>query len=365
VEPHPVPQDILNIEFKLFGAFSLSQFIKMVAGCLIGLFFFLLPIPSVIVKIPLVIAPIAIGVGIALVPRFSERFENFVKALFISPRYIWVKETQSPEFLQGKKKKVKTTAVKIEKDSKRGLEEISLDRMLAARDKSPEVRKNNAPIPKDKFDLEPREQNLDRVYDSVFQKAQAQKKSQLKGKVAQDEIPKAADANTAAGQRSPQDIQAQINQLKRQLSTIVKDQNYKEKEAEILSQINDLYHDLKMIGIEDIQQKSTNQEASNAVPKKITDFQGKRVQKFGQTVYGIVVDKKGQPIQDAEVFFDLKGSDDDVTVSTDGQGKFNSNIKILPGEYEISINHPDHKFHTYKIKVTDQKLPAYKLRSRN
>lgn len=383
MEPHPVPQDILNIEFKLFGAFSLSQFVKMVAGCLIGLFFFLLPIPSIIIKLPLVVGPIVIGVGIALVPRFAAKFENFVKALFISPRYIWVKESQSPDFLKGKKKassKKKGATAANKNKRKYDLEEISLDRMLAAREKSPELQTNSKPVPKDQFDMVPREQNLDRVYDSLFEGVKQTNPTEQKTAQPMPASPlrqvQAGTTKDPAQQtqktgKTPKEIQEQINILKRQLTQIVKDHQYKDKEAEILSQINDLYHDLKMMGIESVSETAsrmqerpkTKSEPRPQIQTRVTDFKGAPTDE-GQIVYGIVVDKKNKPIQNADVFFDLQDSENDVMVKTDSQGRFNSDRKISPGEYDISISHPGHRFHTYTIKVTDQKLPAYKLRSR-
>jgi hypothetical protein len=45
-------------------------------------------------------------------------------------------------------------------------------------------------------------------------------------------------------------------------------------------------------------------------------------------------------------------------------GKFTTSKPLFDGEYEVSLSHPTMKFHTYKIKVGNQQLPAYKFREK-
>jgi hypothetical protein len=103
MEPHPVPQNILDIEFKLFGAFTLSQFGKILIGCMGGVAIFFLLNINPLVKIPLILISVGTGVLMAIIPNFGTWLGGFIKALFISPRYVWVKETSTPELLQRKK----------------------------------------------------------------------------------------------------------------------------------------------------------------------------------------------------------------------------------------------------------------------
>jgi hypothetical protein len=376
VEPHPVPQDILNTEFKLFGAFTLRQFSYILLGCLIAIGIFLIPIP-VIIKLPMMIASIGNGIAMAIIPRWGAKTEGFLKAIFLSPRYVWVRESETPDMLQ-RKAQLKTTGGKQVKKNQNGrkidLEEISLEEMLSARQTGPRSTTANIPIPKDKFDFTPREQNLDRTFKEIYANVQPkpQQNQQTQFYNVGEKNLQTQQANQSSQQ--VQNISAQnplsqittkdqlvneINELKRSLGFIVKDQSYKEKEAEVLARINDLYHELKMKGFEDSITPKVQVDQS-----KLQTFQGGNASNLGQIVFGIVVDKSDKPIADAEIYFDLKNSDKDIAVYTDAKGQFNSVSKILPGEYDISIKHPNYKFHTYKINVTENNLPAYKLRAK-
>lgn len=361
MEPHPVPQDILNTEFKLFGSFTLKQFLKLIMACLVALFIFLSPLDPII-KLPLSGGTVLIGIAMAIVPRFSVWFANYIKAIFVSPRYVWVQTTEAPDILTSSTKKEISASQKVsssKSSSKIDLEEVSLDKLLAARDNP----RKSTPLPispainqtESDIDIEPtRQQNLDRVMGDVYKDV----KPTVKEQQPVNSVPQPTQQKTQL--RTQQDYVNEINQLKAELQNIVKDQHAKDKEAEILHRINDLMHELKMMD-------TINNEPNPVVStenQKITDEQGQKIIE-GQIVFGIVVDKSGNPVSNAVVVFDDAHGNRDVITQTLTDGRFSTDKKLVKGEtYEIRVQHPEKKFNTYTITVGEGKLPAYKLRER-
>ncbi|MCA9380650.1 carboxypeptidase regulatory-like domain-containing protein [Candidatus Dojkabacteria bacterium] len=351
MEPHPVPQDILNTEFKLFGSFTLKQFLKLLMGALVALVIFIVPMPAII-KWPLIGVSLLIGVGLAIVPRFGVWLSNYLKAMFIAPRYVWVQTTEAPDVLNEQIKKTIKEDQKVSKSKnsdKVNLDEISLTKLLSARDNP----RKSTPLPKqettDALDEPVRQNNIDRLMTDVFK---GQQPKVQPTKPVQQEPANNLPAATPAQPRTQEEYAAEIQKLKQEMQSIGKDQKYKDREADILHRINDLMHEMKVLENNDNQQ----------VPVKkinITD------DIEGQYVFGIVVDQKGQPISNAQIIFDDEGGNRDILALTGNDGRFASTQKLQKGvTYNISAKHDGYTFHTYKISVGDQKLPAYKLRAK-
>ncbi len=357
MEPHPVPQDIINAEFKLFGSFTLKQFMKIVIGCLIGLAVFISPLPALI-KFPIIIGSVLTGIAMAILPNFGTWLSGYIKAIFISPRYVWVKQGSPPELLAGKTVKNIEDDQKVSKSKgkkKINLEEISLERLLSARDNP----RKSTPRARTTDDLEnnPIEQNLDRMFNAIYSDQVNNKNTETPPSVQAKEQTTKKDPM----QKTKEDYLTEINTLKSQLQGLVKDGKYKDKEAEILSKINDLYQELKMMDMDLTDDETKNSEQIN--PKNITNFKGE-VQTNGQIVFGMVVDKTDKPITNATITFDDSESDVYFTAVTGNDGKFVTDKKVAQGTYDVLITHPNHKFNTYRIVVGEQKLPAYKLREK-
>jgi len=364
MEPHPVPQDIINVEFKLFGSFTVKQFAKLVAACLAALVVFFLPLHPLI-RFPSAGFVLLIGVGIAIVPNFDVWITSYVKSIFVSPRYVWVKSSNKPDVLKENsviKKDDKSQKDKnLQNKAKVDLDEISLEKLLAARDNSRKSTMLTASERQDAARQDTMNKNMEQVYGTsqgtVVNQNLATEVNQSKVKPTKQKPPV---------QRSREEYIAQINHLKGELSKIVKDQNYKEKEASIMSQINDLYQDLKMLEVEDDQNISVSRldspEANNQ-NKKVTSFQGQDLGK-GQNVFGVVVDKSNKPVTDAKVSFATLNGNVIQTVGVDKSGKFSTSSQLKNGEYVISVESKTKKFPEYKIQITDKKPPMYRLRGR-
>jgi hypothetical protein len=85
MKQHPIPQNVLDVEFKLFTRFTLKEFAYLLAGVLSGSLFLLLNrqvgLPGIIAW-PAFIILSAIGAFFALVPINDQNADEFVKNYF-------------------------------------------------------------------------------------------------------------------------------------------------------------------------------------------------------------------------------------------------------------------------------------------
>ncbi len=103
MEEHPVPQNITTFEFKLFGPFTIRQFIYVAIGGIIGAIFYFSPLPktfSYIIGGFFVIS----GIIFAAVPLQGRPLDKWIVAFFRSitrpTQRIWIKDNHVPYFLE-------------------------------------------------------------------------------------------------------------------------------------------------------------------------------------------------------------------------------------------------------------------------
>jgi hypothetical protein len=103
MENHPIPRQITTFEFKLIGFLTLHQFIYLcIFFPLAVIFYYLIPLPFL--NILFAIFCVCIGLAIAFVP-YNERsldvwIKNFLKKLFSSSQYYYIKRNPPPAFLK-------------------------------------------------------------------------------------------------------------------------------------------------------------------------------------------------------------------------------------------------------------------------
>lgn len=365
MEPHPVPQNILDVEFKLFGAFTLKQFGKILIGCLIGVGIFLINI-NIFIKIPLVIISVFTGVLLAIIPNFGIWLSGFIKALFISPRYVWVKKTETPEILKPQ------VSVDPEKDrnissslnkKKLDINELPLERLFGTQAEQSQT------VVEDKLES-PQGENLNRAYGDIFgvtttaskkapSKQQAPIQAKAKMAMATDQIQSLETRSVIVNPKfdSVDDYRAEIDKLKYQLSILAKDANYKEKEEEIMSKINDLYREIKLINGGKLEDKPKAQAAAPRVGVMQSGIEGK-------IIFGIVVDKLDKPLANISIKFINETIKKIFTTNSGKDGKFSSVKPLPPGDYSVFLEAPGKEFHAYNIEISNKDLPAYKLREK-
>lgn len=95
MENHPIPQDITGFQFKLIGNMTVKQFAFLALGTLLAWFcFFILPL-FIIIRLPLAILFLAMGIGLAFVPIDGRPMDvmiiNLIKAMFAPTQYVYKK----------------------------------------------------------------------------------------------------------------------------------------------------------------------------------------------------------------------------------------------------------------------------------
>ncbi len=108
MEQHPVPQHISSYQFRLIGDMTIKQFGMLASGCIIGLILYASPLAS-LVKWPLIVLSIALGVALAFVPVQERPLDQwimaFVKAIFSPTQFAWKKQPKKLEMFKTTPKK--------------------------------------------------------------------------------------------------------------------------------------------------------------------------------------------------------------------------------------------------------------------
>lgn len=82
MQQHPIPQNILDIEFKLFGRFTVKEFAYLALGVGFGgifLFFFTKGMLPGIIAIPVFLFSSAVGIALAVVPINDQKADVFIR----------------------------------------------------------------------------------------------------------------------------------------------------------------------------------------------------------------------------------------------------------------------------------------------
>lgn len=104
MKSHPVPQNIMDVEFKLFGELTIRQFGYVAGGALVAFVCYVSFADIPIIRWPLVSFFGILGIMLAVFKVNDRPFEiwlaNFIFALFTSQRRIWKKSAKTPEILR-------------------------------------------------------------------------------------------------------------------------------------------------------------------------------------------------------------------------------------------------------------------------
>jgi len=103
MEQHAIPQNVSSYQFKLVGDMTLKQFFQLAGGALAGIIFYSLPLLGII-KWPLAILSVLLGVGLAFLPLEERPLEKwifaFFKAIYSPTIFSWQKTAAPPKFFQ-------------------------------------------------------------------------------------------------------------------------------------------------------------------------------------------------------------------------------------------------------------------------
>jgi len=92
MEQHPVPQNVTTFQFRLIGDMTLKQFGYLIAGGILAVIAYKLPLPFIITW-PLAGAFAFLGVGFAFIPVEERPMDvwvfSFFKSVYSPTQYIW------------------------------------------------------------------------------------------------------------------------------------------------------------------------------------------------------------------------------------------------------------------------------------
>lgn len=101
MEQHPIPQNISSYQFRLVGDMTLKQFFELAGGIGVGLLIYATPLMGII-KWPLIIASVILGILLAFVPLGERPLEQWIFAFFrtiYSPTiFNWKKTTETVKY---------------------------------------------------------------------------------------------------------------------------------------------------------------------------------------------------------------------------------------------------------------------------
>jgi len=103
IAPHAVPQNILDVEFKLFGSLTIKQFAYIAGAAFIGLIFYFIFNSLPWLMWPLILVCVALGIALALVKINQRPFDvwltNYIVAVMTSQRSIYHKSKKTVSIL--------------------------------------------------------------------------------------------------------------------------------------------------------------------------------------------------------------------------------------------------------------------------
>lgn len=103
MEQHPIPKNIMDVEFKLFGNLTVRQFIYVASAFVGGAFVYMLQLPSFI-TFPIIGVVAFLGIAFAFFEvsgqPFAKWFTNFMFVLITPQRKVWKKSPKLPKTLR-------------------------------------------------------------------------------------------------------------------------------------------------------------------------------------------------------------------------------------------------------------------------
>ena len=122
MERHAVPQNIMEVEFKLFGALTVKQFAYLAASLMLALMIYFLPIPGAL-RFVLIIITVLLGIFLSLIKingQYSSVWlTNFIVAMFTSQERVWKKTGIVPDVFHEEIKKTRDeTLEKVKKEGR-------------------------------------------------------------------------------------------------------------------------------------------------------------------------------------------------------------------------------------------------------
>lgn len=134
MDSHPIPKNLMDVEFKLFGSLTLKEFGSLAINFIVALVIYTLKLP-VVIGYPLIAFFVILGLAFAFIRYQGQSFPtilvNFLYAIFMPQQRIWKKNPKVPKTFTQTFQTPKH--IKHEKHDRIDVEEIILSRTPVAR----------------------------------------------------------------------------------------------------------------------------------------------------------------------------------------------------------------------------------------
>lgn len=305
MEKHAVPQNIMDVEFKLFGSLTVKQFSYVAISFLTALFFYIIPLPGLL-KVIFIIITVGLGLAFSFVTvnglPFTTWFGNFTSNLFASQRKVYKKTPLPPKVLSD----IKITAKRgINVGKAKDVEDNNYLQALLERNRD----KKDEQVARDET------VELTSITDQKVDDPFANDKASALDKY----FANAAVQSFAKNGEMP----ARIDPTQNLQNTQVTKPNENEPKVQVINELQ------------------ANQIA------------------------GFVVDKSGKVISSATVTITNSGDSQQVSVYTDDRGKFILPKALANGTYQIAIQSEGYVFPEFTLQLTGELIPLYKYMALN
>jgi hypothetical protein len=339
MERHPVPQNLMDVEFKLFGALTIRQFGYLAAGCFIGVMVYFSGLP-VIVRIIFIGISVGVGFFLSLVKINGQPstvwMSNFVLSMIVPQERLWRKSPIIPDVL----KEDPSLKLTSEKDL---VKFLTGGNKLGGLPKYPisELQIEETPLDKEeKQELDKIEEHFDFLFES---------------------LPKIQDANSNVSKPGT---------FKR------KDELIEKMESPLIEKPKNIAHAASDINLNNSVVYSTDNYATVIKPMKTEVNRPLTMTKLPNEneleiksnldnnvnyIKGIVLNKKQQEISGVKVNILDKSSKLLKTLVTDRSGMFTTTSPLANGDYYIDCTSNENSFGRFMIGLNGQKVYLIKI----
>jgi hypothetical protein len=354
MDRHAVPQNIMEVEFKLFGSLTVKQFAYL-AACFIGdLMLYFSPLQDFF-KYPAMVIVGLSGVFLALGQINGQPsttwVSNFIIALFSSQERVWRKGSVTPEALKD------NAAPKLQHNIDDLLPTRKVNPMLNLRD-SPLIAVPEGEELEYEQDVDHRLDDIDKHFDFLYKDLPKNFNTEIPVPKIKPTIPRSITTNPTKPIKSENVITdpAKLNlagtvQYK---SSAYKNFNVNDyTQEQIIAKAKQSLLD-EVLADEPVEEQPKQQFTAQTIMREPLGHKTNLIK-------GLVVDKNQQPQISANI--NIKDIHENLIrkALTDKAGIFALTTPLTDGEYFIDIEAKGCKFPRFKVLLNGNELPVYKF----
>lgn len=380
MESHPIPQDVTGFQFKLIGNMTVKQFLYLAASCLIGWFFYTLPVFSFF-KIILASSWVLFGFALAFLPIEGRPMDimvfNFLKALFIPNQYIYDKKggllISHIHFQKHTPTSVQPTLKPL----------MPLEKILQQAIQSPPVHKNK---------LDEREESLFTFFSSFWKDTKSILQTQPTPTktpeiITMHELPKEAINDSGREKQLEESLEKEAGIIRKELEAARKTEvqtapnhaqeahlkvtELEKQLQETLTQKDQLEKDLAELQKKLAEHKQTIPQPervatqAKVLPTNMTKTVGLSVPEDANVITGIVKDSRGNIL--SNILIEVKDTTGNSVraFKTNLLGQFASATPLLNGNYSFELEDPNakHKFSPLTFEAKGEIIQPFEITS--